>query len=82
MPPMSPPLREQVLQVAADIFGVPEDSLSEASSPDTVESWDSVQHLNLVLALESTFDIQIAPEDIEKIKSLGDAAGVVARSAR
>lgn len=75
---MSPPLLSQVLEVASDVFGVAPSSLSAASSPDTVENWDSVQHLNLVLALEARFGVQINPEDIEKMKSLGAIEQVVA----
>lgn len=75
---MTPPLLSQVLEVASDVFGVAPSSLSAASSPDTVENWDSVQHLNLVLALEARFGVQINPEDIEKMKSLGAIEQVVA----
>lgn len=68
---------EQVKQVASDVFGVPASSLSEKSSPDTVEAWDSVQHLSLVMALEERFNVQFAPEDVEKLRTLADVAAMV-----
>jgi len=68
---------EQVKQVASDVFGVPAASLSEKSSPDTVEAWDSVQHLSLVMALEERFNVQFAPEDVEKLRTLADVAAMV-----
>jgi acyl carrier protein len=74
---MSDTIETQVLQTASDVFGVPVGELSAGSSPQTVEGWDSVQHLNLVLALEESAGIQIDPEDIEQIKTLGDAVSIV-----
>jgi acyl carrier protein len=58
-------------------MGVPATRLSPASSPATVESWDSVQHLNLVLALEEKFSLQLSPEEIEQMKTLGDTAKLI-----
>lgn len=58
-------------------MGVPATRLSPASSPATVESWDSVHHLNLVLALEEKFSLQLSPEEIEQMKTLGDTAKLI-----
>lgn len=79
---MSQPLQTRVIEVAADVFGVSPSSLSAASSPDTVENWDSVQHLNLVLALEATFGVQINPEDIDKMKTLGAVEQIIAKASQ
>ena len=62
---------EQVRNVASDIFGIPANKITVDSSPETIESWDSVQHLNLVLALEEKFGVQLEPEDIEQMKNIG-----------
>lgn len=53
---------DRVLTLAADVFQVPEASLGPNSSPDTVETWDSLHHLSFVLALEQEFGIQISPK--------------------
>ena len=68
---------EQVRAIASDIFGVPAGKISADSSPETVENWDSMQHLNLVLAIEEKFGVQLAPEDIEQMKTIGAAATLV-----
>ena len=74
---MTDTIETQVLQTASDIFGVPIQSLSLDSSPITVEGWDSVQHLNLILALEECTGTQIDPEDIEQMKTLGDVVELI-----
>jgi len=42
-----------------------------------VENWDSVQNLNLVLALEEEYGVQFAPEDLDQVKTLGSLARIV-----
>jgi acyl carrier protein len=68
---------EQVRNVASDIFGIPADRITAESSPETIENWDSMQHLNLVLAIEEKFGVQLDPEDIEQMKNIGAVAALV-----
>ena len=67
---MTSPFLPRVAQLAADIFSVPVEQLGPGSSPDNIENWDSIQHLNLVLALEQEFDVQFTPEEIEQLLSI------------
>ena len=61
---------ERTRAITADIFGVPVEQVLPQSSPDTIETWDSINHLNLVLALEQEFGIQFTPEEIEQLLSV------------
>ena len=70
---------QQVQAIASDIFGVSAGKITADSSPETIENWDSMQHLNLVLAIEEKFAVQLAPEDIEQMKTIGAAAALVAK---
>jgi acyl carrier protein len=45
-------------QVFADVFGVNSNSVNENSSVDTIEKWDSFNHMKLVLALEEQFNVR------------------------
>ncbi len=68
---------EQVRHIASDIFGVPVDQVTAESSPEMIENWDSMQHLNLVLAVEEKFGVRFEPEDIEAMKNVGAVAALV-----
>jgi acyl carrier protein len=68
---------QQVRSIASDIFGVPADKITAESSPETIETWDSMQHLNLVLAIEEKFGVQLDPEDIEQMKNIGAVSALV-----
>ena len=60
----------KVLAVATDVFQVPPSTLGPSSSPDTIETWDSLHHLSFVLALEQEFNVQFSPEEIEQLLSI------------
>jgi len=68
---------DQIRTLASDLFAIPPSQIDNASSPETIESWDSVQHLNLVLALEEKFHLQLMPEEIEQMKTVGDVVKLV-----
>lgn len=68
---------EQVRGIASDVFGVPADTITAESSPQSIESWDSMQHLNLVLAIEERFGVRFEPEEMEEMKNVGAAAALV-----
>ena len=76
---MSDQILERVRGIASDVLQVAPGSLSAESSPQTVESWDSVQHLNLVLALEEQFGVQFEPDEMDAMKSIGAIAGLLAK---
>ena len=67
---MNPPLVDRVRRIAADVLEVPQQSIQPDSSPESVETWDSVHHLNLVLALEQEFRVQFEPEEIDEMYNI------------
>jgi acyl carrier protein len=74
---LTPTIFEQVQGIASDLFGVPADQITRESSTESVEAWDSTQHLNFVLALEEKFNIQFSPEEMERMKNIGSTVKVV-----
>ena len=74
---MSSTILDQVRGVASDLFSIPVDRIKAESSPETIDTWDSTQHLNFVLALEEKFGLQLSPEEMEQMRTVGEAAKVV-----
>lgn len=54
----------RILQVLSNVFEVEISTLNENSSSDNIENWDSIRHLNLILALEEEFKISIPDEEV------------------
>jgi len=68
---MRPEVKDRIFRIVSDVCGVPVDTITEDSSPDTIETWNSLSHIHLVLALESEFSIDISPEDALEMLSVG-----------
>ena len=63
-------LNENALkQVMATLLNVDAASVGQDASMDTIQSWDSLRHMNLVLALEEEFKVSIPDEDAANITS-------------
>jgi acyl carrier protein len=62
---------ERVRRIVSAVLGVPADAIDDQTSPDTIPAWDSMQHLQLVLALEQEFGVEFAVEEIEAMQRVG-----------
>ena len=74
---MTKPVLVDVRRIAADLFDIPLEQILPHSSPETIENWDSLHHLNLVLGLEGAFDVQFSPEEIANMQSVESIALLV-----
>ncbi|MFN9546077.1 MAG: acyl carrier protein [Cyanobacteriota bacterium] len=73
------PIAETELrQVIADVFGEDPQTISDESSIDTIDDWTSLRHLNLVVALEERFGVQLSEEETLEIINVGLIKAVLA----
>lgn len=63
-------MEEKVLEILKDLFEL--DSVDKTCSQATCEKWDSMGQLNLVVELESEFNVTIEPEEIGEMKTFDD----------
>ena len=71
-------LVEQVISIMAMELDVDESLLTPDATPDEILSWDSLKLLNIVVSLEQEFGIEIDPQDVERMVSVGDIMRLVA----
>jgi acyl carrier protein len=70
-------LAQRVLDVIARTFGVPRARISLESSPETIPTWDSLQQVHLILALEEEFGIQFEVDQIALMRSVAPIVALV-----
>lgn len=69
-------VRERCAAIFADVLEVDAARIEDDSSPDTLEEWDSLKHVQLILELEKEFGVTIAPDEgieYENFKMVCDA---------
>ena len=57
----------------SSVFGISKEDIKDDASPDNIESWDSLKHMNLIVALEEEFDLEIPDKISDEIKTVGEA---------
>jgi acyl carrier protein len=56
-------------EVIASVLDIAAASITEDTSMDNVDAWDSIKHMSLVLAIEEEFGVSIPDEDAADITS-------------
>jgi len=62
-------IEDRTKTVLAAVLGIDEGSITDETSVDTVESWDSMRQINLVLALEEEFGVQLGEDRVVDLLS-------------
>jgi len=66
-----------IQQIMADVFEIPLEQVTIESTQDNIDAWDSLKHLNLVVALEEEFEIYFPVEEIGNLISFKLIAVIV-----
>jgi len=61
---------DRVRQIVADTLFLTLDDVDENATQESLKNWDSIQHLNVVLALEQAFQVRFPPEDFQTMISV------------
>lgn len=70
-------MTDRLIELFAEELEVPVASLSEQSSPENVERWDSLAAMNLVAAIEEAFAVSLSTADIMRMNTIGRARSVL-----
>ena len=65
--------------IFADILDQPSLKLTPESSASTIEGWDSLSHINLVMAIEKHYKIRFALGELQDLKDVGEMADLIQR---
>ena len=64
-------------ELIAKVFGVPLTDVVPSTSPETIEEWDSLAHMNLVLELEAAYGIALSSDDALDTKDVASLKRVL-----
>lgn len=72
-------MTEPLIEVIAAVLGVPAGQLNDDSSARTVQTWDSLRQLSILLALESAYGITIGSDDAVQLTSIKAIRSVLSK---
>ena len=63
---------EKLNEIFIDILDLDECELTEDTSADDIEEWDSLSHIQLIVAIEKAFKIKFTSLEIMKWANVGE----------
>jgi len=63
---------ERLKSVLSNVLNIKADTITDETSPDNVDLWDSLVGLMLVTELEGRFNIKFSMDEVVAIKNVGD----------
>lgn len=68
---------KELRKIMADLFGLKEEGITDDTSFENTEKWDSLKHIELVLSIEEQFNISLDADDIVAMLSFAEIKRVM-----
>ncbi len=65
-------MSNKLYSIISKVMDVPESEINDQSSPENIESWDSLSLYMLIDDIETEFNVKFILEEILEIKNVGD----------
>ena len=65
-------IREKLTNLFKEVFDEETLVLSDDMTADDVDAWDSLSHINLMIAIELAFDIEFKQSEIQNFANVGE----------
>ena len=72
-------MAERLEEVIGSVLNVPVEALSDDSSTENTQNWDSLRQLSILLALESAYGISITTDEAVDMNSISAIKAVLKR---
>lgn len=68
---------EKLTGVFQDVFDDDLLTVSDATTADDIEDWDSLEHINLIVAVENAFGIKFNMGEVNAMKNVGEMVDLI-----
>lgn len=73
--------REEVFhtlnEVFRDVFDDESITVNDATTSEDIEEWDSLEHINLIAAVEQEFGMKFSMGQVVTMKNVGEMADII-----
>jgi acyl carrier protein len=75
-------IHQKLTLVFRDVFEQPALEISDATTANDVTGWDSLMHVNLIVAVEKAFNASFTTKDVKALANVGDFIQLIAKRAK
>lgn len=74
-------ITEKLTAIMRDLFRQPDLTIADSMTAADVPGWDSLAHMNLVLAVERGFAITLTTRELRGMKNVGAMVDIIEKKA-
>lgn len=63
---------EQLREIVSDVFDDEDVEISEETTAQDVEGWDSLNHIRFMVTVEQRFNVRFTSREVESLQNVGD----------
>lgn len=68
---------ERLTNVFRSVFDDEEINITRETTADDIEDWDSLEHINLLVAVEQEFNMKFNMNEVGNMKNVGDMVDII-----
>lgn len=69
--------KEKLQEVFCDVFDDDEIELTDETTADDIDAWDSLTHVQLIVAVEKAFGLKFSTVEVMKLKNVGEFIALI-----
>ena len=70
-------IESRIKNVMAVVFKITASDIKDTDSVDTIELWDSLKHMELIVSIEQEFEIELSLDEIVAMQNVGEIKRIV-----
>ncbi len=75
-------VHSRLTEVFRDVLESPSLEIGESTTADDVAGWDSLSHIDLIVAVERAFGVSFTTREVMSLANVGDLMRLIERRAR
>ncbi len=68
---------EKLNEAFRDVFDDESIEVNDSTTANDIEDWDSLEHINLIVAIENKFQIKFKMSEVTGLKNVGEMVDVI-----
>jgi acyl carrier protein len=72
-------IKQEITDIFEEVMDLEDVTLTDDTTANDIEEWDSLSHIRLIIAIERSFGIKFTNAEIESLKKFGDLIALVGR---
>ena len=75
-------ITEKLNEVFRDVFDNEDITVTDSTTADDIEEWDSLEHISLIAAVEKAFKMRFTMKEVSGMKNVGEMINILCERAK